>query len=137
MKKQDTNKDKKDFNKEISKFKKGGRESGSTENVDKVLKEFATNTKSFKRQGMDKKYGSGIKDRMKGKMNDKKSLNDLSDYNPRGGKMVRRDAGGRGGGGRGGRGGGGRGGGRGGGSRGDSRPGKSSRDSSRSSRQGK
>jgi hypothetical protein len=126
LKKQDKNKDTKDFNKEISKFKKGGRESGGTENVDKVLNEFATNTKSFKRQGMDKKYGSGIKDRMKNKMNDKKSLNDLSDYNPRGGKMVRRGGSGRGGGGRGGAGRG-----------GASRPGKSKRDNSRSSRQGK
>jgi hypothetical protein len=67
----------------------------------------------------DKKYGFGGKDKMKSKLSDQKyalspswqsshtlsvsrSLNDFSQYNPRGGKLVRREkktAGGRGGGG--------------------------------------
>lgn len=46
--------------------------------------------KSAKRKNMDKKYGSGVKDKMRAKLTDKKSLNDMSDYNPRGGKDVRR-----------------------------------------------
>ena len=77
-----------------------------------------TGVKSFKRAAMDRKYGSGVKEKMRAKIGDRKSLNDLSDYNPRGGKFVRTERGGGrggfGGGGRGG-GGGGRGGGRGGG----------------------
>lgn len=52
--------------------------------------------KSSKRQAMDKKYGFGAKERMRSKLNDKKSLNDLRDYSPRGGKFVRREGKGRG-----------------------------------------
>uniref|UniRef100_A0A7S3M572 Uncharacterized protein n=1 Tax=Spumella elongata TaxID=89044 RepID=A0A7S3M572_9STRA len=67
--------------------------------------------KSKKRINMDKKYGFGGAERKKAKLGDKKSLNDLSEFNPRGGKFVRREGGGGRGGGRGGagRGGGGRG----------------------------
>jgi hypothetical protein len=39
----------------------------------------------------DKKYGSGIKQKMRAKLTDKKSLNDFTDFNPRGGKFVRRE----------------------------------------------
>jgi rRNA-processing protein EBP2 len=47
--------------------------------------------KSAKRKAYDKKYGSGVKEHMRNKLNDRKSLNDMRDYNPRGGKLVRRD----------------------------------------------
>jgi rRNA-processing protein EBP2 len=47
--------------------------------------------KSSKRKNMDKKYGAGIKEKMRNKLNDKKSFNDMSTYNPRGGKQVRRE----------------------------------------------
>jgi len=47
--------------------------------------------KSTKRKAMDKKYGGHAKAAMKGKLNDRKSFNDMSDYNPRGGKQVRRE----------------------------------------------
>jgi uncharacterized membrane protein len=77
---------------------------------------------------------------MRNKLNDKKSLNDFKDYNPRGGKFVRREkssaAPGRGGGG-GGRGGGGRGGGGGGaagGKKKPNRPGKEARTQRRNSK---
>jgi hypothetical protein len=48
--------------------------------------------KSLKRKNMDKKYGSGIKEKMKAKIGDKKSFNDFSGYSPRGGKFVKRGA---------------------------------------------
>ena len=44
--------------------------------------------KSFKRKGLDKKYGGGVKEKMRQKLGTKKSLNDLSDYSPRGGKAI-------------------------------------------------
>ena len=47
--------------------------------------------KSSKRKAMDKKYGGRAKEAMKNKLNDRKSFNDMSDYNPRGGKQVRRE----------------------------------------------
>ena len=50
--------------------------------------------KSQKRKNMDKKYGSGTKEKMRAKLNSSKSLNDFSDYSPRGGKFVKRGAGG-------------------------------------------
>lgn len=50
-----------------------------------------TPEKSLKRRKMDKKYGTGIKEKMRAKIADKKSLNDLSDFNPKGGKFVRKD----------------------------------------------
>jgi rRNA-processing protein EBP2 len=114
---------------EISSFKKF--RMGSGEDSEK-LEEALNNSvgKSGKRKAMDKKYGFGGKDRLSRKLVDKKSLNDLSKYDPRGGKTHEamqgrggrgaggRSAGGRGGGdgGRGGHGAGGRGG-RGGGDR--------------------
>ena len=48
--------------------------------------------KSDKRKGYDKKYGHGGKDAKRRKLSDKKSLNDLSDYSPRGGKNVKRES---------------------------------------------
>lgn len=42
--------------------------------------------KSKKRINMDKKYGFGGKDRRKAKLNDSKSLNDMSSFNPKAGK---------------------------------------------------
>ena len=50
--------------------------------------------KSLKRKNMDKKYGRGIKEKMKAKIGDKKSFNDFSGYSPRGGKQVKRPGGG-------------------------------------------
>jgi hypothetical protein len=47
-------------------------------------------TKGKKRLNMDKKYGVGGRDKKRAKLNDKKSLNDLTEFNPRGGKFVRR-----------------------------------------------
>jgi hypothetical protein len=89
----------------------------------------------------DKKYGSGAKERKRAKLTDKKyvsyyrsihisfitfadrSLNDFSDYNPRGGKFVRREK----------KDGGSsfRGGGKGGPKKGGNRPGKATRDAKR------
>lgn len=53
--------------------------------------------KSEKRLKADRKYGSGVKEKMRSKLNDKKSFNDMSSYNPRGGDQVRRAKGGKGG----------------------------------------
>ena len=123
---------------EITKLRKGGAKGEELdERIEKIIGrgqgERGKDEKSFKRKGMDKKYGSGVRDKMRGKLNDKKSLNDMTDYNPRGGKEVRRNK--PGGGVNGGRGGTGKpSGGGGGGSKGSSssRPGKSRRDAKRS-----
>ncbi|CAE7768025.1 unnamed protein product, partial [Symbiodinium microadriaticum] len=81
--------------------------------------------KSSRRIAMDKKYGSGGRDKKRAKLTDKKSLNDFSDYNPRGGKLIRRDKrGGSSGSGAGGKG----------GKNGGNRPGKSTRDRKRAGR---
>lgn len=50
--------------------------------------------KSLKRKNMDKKYGRGIKEKMRAKVSDKKSLSDMAGYSPRGGKFVKRSPGG-------------------------------------------
>mmetsp|Transcript_15390 Transcript_15390/g.23187 ORF Transcript_15390/g.23187 Transcript_15390/m.23187 type:complete len:299 (+) Transcript_15390:71-967(+) len=77
--------------------------------------------KTTKRIAMDKKYGFGAKERKKAKLNDKKSLNDFSDYNPRGGKLIRREKRGGGAGGKGGK-------------KGGNRPGKAARMERRANR---
>ncbi|CAM9339182.1 unnamed protein product, partial [Ectocarpus fasciculatus] len=106
---------------EISSFKKFRMGKGEdSERLEEALSQSVE--KSSKRKAMDKKYGHGGKSRLARKMVDKKSLNDLSQYDPKGGKIVRQAMegrrGGRGGGRGAGRGGsGGRGGGRGGDSR--------------------
>jgi len=65
------------------------------EKVEKMLGrgqgERGKSEKSAKRKGMDKKYGGHAKEAMKNKLNDRKSFNDMTDYNPRGGKAVRRE----------------------------------------------
>jgi rRNA-processing protein EBP2 len=53
--------------------------------------------KGDKRLKADRKYGSGVKEKMRNKLNDKKSFNDMSSYNPRGGAQVRREKGAKGG----------------------------------------
>eukprot|EP01041_Mallomonas_annulata_P010172 gene10172-21204_t len=91
------------------------------ESFNKLLDDQEPRQKSLKRMRMDKKYGHGGKDGKTRKLNDRKSINDMSAFSPKGGKFVNRGggAGGRGGGGSsGGRGGGGGGRGGGGGGRG-------------------
>mmetsp|Transcript_18195 Transcript_18195/g.36646 ORF Transcript_18195/g.36646 Transcript_18195/m.36646 type:complete len:324 (+) Transcript_18195:114-1085(+) len=83
---------------DVSNIRKEPAEGGESRE-DKVKKLIEAPVKSKKRQNMDKKYGFGGADRKKAKLNDKKSLNDMKDFNPRGGKFVRREGGGRGGGG--------------------------------------
>ncbi len=73
--------------------------------------------KSLKRKNMDKKYGTGVKEKMRAKIGDKKSLNDFSGYSPRGGKFVKRPRGGAKG-----------------ANKGASRPGKSKREARKASR---
>jgi rRNA-processing protein EBP2 len=77
---------KKDF-KEVSKLRKGGdgKEGAKESRVERHME-----GKSFKRLNMDKKYGFGGKEKiMQRKMSDKKSLNDMSAFNPKAGKHTR------------------------------------------------
>ena len=125
---------------EITKLRKKGGVHGEEldDRIEKIIGrgqgERGKSEKSAKRKGMDKKYGSGVKDKMRSKLNDKKSLNDLTDYNPRGGKEIRRakPGGGKGGGGGGKPGGAGAKGGKPSSASSSSRPGKSRRDNKRS-----
>jgi hypothetical protein len=75
--------------KDLDKFKDSGADNehkrGKSENSDRIAP-----TKGKKRLNMDKKYGVGGRDKKRAKLNDKKSLNDLTEFNPRGGKFVRR-----------------------------------------------
>ena len=71
--------------KDVSEFNEDSKDGGR--------KETATG-KSRKREIMDKKYGHGGREKIKKmKVADRKSLNDMSDFNPRGGKFVRREKG--------------------------------------------
>lgn len=118
LRKQEKTQSKDEFNSEIGKFKKRnngkdgsdkkGRE--EAEEDDKIEKLLSSNAKIYKRKedgdrnnsekskkriNMDKKYGLGGQEKKRAKLTDKKSLNDLSTYNPRGGKFVRREKGGK------------------------------------------
>ena len=77
----------------------GGEDEEGKAKLEKILKgrgigDRGRTEKSQKRKNMDKKYGSGTKEKMRAKLNSSKSLNDFSDYSPRGGKFVKRGAGG-------------------------------------------
>jgi len=89
LRKQEKSQDRKTNAKDLDKFKNSGdgsdRKLGRSESNDT-----ATPTKGKKRLNMDKKYGVGGRDKKRAKLNDKKSLNDLTEFNPRGGKFVRR-----------------------------------------------
>jgi len=85
----------KSFNEEVTNLRKDKK--GPTENKEDKLNKILSNGgsqggqgKSKKRMAYDKKYGHGGKE-SKSKKSSSKSLNDLSDYNPRGGKFVRRE----------------------------------------------
>ena len=84
-----------------------------------------------KRKNLDKKYGfGGLKNKKATRNDNKKSLNDMREFNPKGGKQTSKRGGGGGGGG-------GKGGGKGGGGGGGKRPGKAARAGARASnRQG-
>jgi len=107
MKKETKNKEKKQLLDEIDELKEQSREQGAEkthskyldknasmskdEKLEKILKNHddKSSSQSKKRKIMDSKYGFGGKDRKKSKQNDAKSLNDFSDFNPRGGKFIR------------------------------------------------
>lgn len=94
LRKEEKTLDKKNQIKQVAQLRKNqDSDEGSVEGkLQNILKPKKFGDKSLKRKNMDKKYGFGGKDRKRAKLNDKKSLNDLSDFNPRGGKFVRRES---------------------------------------------
>ena len=86
----------KQFNEDVTNLRKDSKSSDSKEDkLNKILtgagrSSDGTTGKSKKRLAYDKKYGHGGKE-SKSKKSTSKSINDLSDYNPRGGKFVRRE----------------------------------------------
>jgi rRNA-processing protein EBP2 len=68
--------------------KDGKRSASSDSRLSRVLEDGPQ--QSRKRKVMDQKYGFGGRDKKRAKLNDKKSFNDMSEFNPRGGKFVRR-----------------------------------------------
>jgi rRNA-processing protein EBP2 len=93
IKKTEKTKETRNFNKEIEHVKKS-KDGNKDEKLERILNsdrhgDRDRTEKSKKRKIMDKKYGFGGKDGKKSKMNDSKSLNDFTDFNPRGGKAVR------------------------------------------------
>lgn len=89
LRKQEKSQDRKTHAKDLDRFKDSTDSSnhkiGRGESSDREAP-----SKGKKRLNMDKKYGVGGRDKKRAKLNDKKSLNDLSEFNPRGGKFVRR-----------------------------------------------
>ena len=85
----------KQFNEDVTNLRKDSKSGDSKEEkLNKILTGSGRSSdgtgKSKKRLGYDKKYGHGGKE-SKSKKSTSKSINDLSDYNPRGGKFVRRE----------------------------------------------
>ncbi len=87
LRKQEKSQERKTYAKDLDKFKDGA---GSSKFAKGESNDREAPTKGKKRLNMDKKYGVGGRDKKRAKLNDKKSLNDLSEFNPRGGKFVRR-----------------------------------------------
>lgn len=103
LKKQEKSQKQKQQINEVTELRKGTSSSAGInreEKLNRILEDGGDAGKSKKRKAMDKKYGFGGKDRKQMKLADKKSLNDMTEFNPRGGKFVRRgsSSGGRGGG---------------------------------------
>ena len=98
LKKSNKSQSTKQFNEDVTNLRKdSSRSSDSKEDKEDKLNKILTGAgrgdgsgKSKKRLGYDKKYGHGGKE-SKSKKSTSKSINDLSDYNPRGGKFVRRE----------------------------------------------
>ena len=83
VRKQEKAKGRKDFNNDVTNSRKGK----GGEDIEELLanNKGGAAEKSKKRLAMDKKYGHGGKDAIKrAKVSDRKSLNDLTDFNPRG-----------------------------------------------------
>jgi len=98
LKKSNKTQSTKQFNEDVTNLRKdSSRSSDNKEDKEDKLNKILTGAgrgdgsgKSKKRLGYDKKYGHGGKE-SKSKKSTSKSINDLSDYNPRGGKFVRRE----------------------------------------------
>lgn len=87
MKKQEQSKGEREVLNEINKIKQNRDANSKEEKLERIL---STPQQSKKRKAMDKKYGYGGKGAKRAKINDQKSLNDTKDFNPRGGKFIRR-----------------------------------------------